>query len=102
MSNLKEAALAYAARGWPILPCGLNKAPLVETGFHAATTNPEQIEAWWDKWPGANIGFSPGHAGLMVIDLDPGHDPAFARSLPATPLAQSTPRGGRHLFYALG
>ena len=102
MESLKKSALAYAAKGWPVFPVGRNKAPLVDGGFHAATTNPEQIESWWSAWPEANIGFSPGHAGLMVIDLDPGHDPAFAQSLPATGMAQSTPRGGQHLFYALG
>ena len=100
MSKLKEAALAYAARGWPVFPCGRNKAPIVETGFHAATTNPDQIASWWDAWPDANIGFAVGQAGMMVVDLDPGHDPILAQSLPPTALEQASPRG-RHLFYAL-
>lgn len=97
----KEAALAYARKGWPIFPCRADKSPLVGTGFYAATTSPDQIEAWWTEFPDANIGFSPGEVGLVAVDLDPGHDPAFAESLPETQLVQATPRGGKHLFYTL-
>lgn len=102
MPTLKEAALAYATRGWPVFPCRRNKAPLISGGFHEATTNPEIIADWWDRWPDANIGFSPGQVGMMVVDLDAGHDPAFAGTLPKTALEQTTPSGGRHLFYELG
>lgn len=97
----REAALAYARKGWPVFPCGLDKAPLTKNGFHDATTNAEIISAWWDKFPEANIGFSLGQVGLMVVDLDPGYPPEFEKSLPDTQLAQYTPRG-RHLFYSLG
>jgi putative DNA primase/helicase len=37
-----------------------------------ATTNPDQIKAWWRKWPDANIGVATGRiSGIVVIDADP-------------------------------
>jgi hypothetical protein len=51
------AALTYATQlGIPIFPCGRNKAPLTKKGFKDATTDPEQILEWWEKYPDAMIG----------------------------------------------
>lgn len=78
---LLQAALCYAARGWPVFPCNpSNKQPLLaadkdpETkkpirgtgGLKKATTDPEQITAWWRKWPHALIGLATGHETLPV------------------------------------
>jgi hypothetical protein len=38
-------------------------------GLNDATTDRAQIEAWWSKWPDANIGIATGH-GLTVMDID--------------------------------
>ena len=105
MTALKDAALAYAKRGWPVFPCRLDKTPYTTNGVNGATTDAEQIEKWWKRWPGANIAVNVGEAGMMVLDLDPGHDiEALERNigeLPETGLRQRTPRGGVHLFFAL-
>lgn len=107
MSNiLLEAALAYASeRGWPIFPVRADKTPYTRNGVVDATTDLAQIRRWWGTWPGANIGLDVGGAGLMVLDLDPGHDlkelDRNVGGLPPTQLRQRTPRGGEHLFYAL-
>lgn len=105
-NELLTAALEYAARGWPVFPCNFAKQPMIEEGVLRASTNPEQIRKWWTEFPRANIGMDVGSAGFMVLDLDPGADRAdLERSvggLPATLLRQRTPRGGEHLFYALG
>jgi Bifunctional DNA primase/polymerase, N-terminal len=72
MSVFLEAALQYAGRGWRCFPLKpRDKVPLVKGGFKAATVAPSQIEAWWKRWPDANIGIATGQAsGIMVIDLD--------------------------------
>lgn len=105
MSKLQKAALAYAAQGWPIFPCNAQKEPYTDRGVIDATTNPKQIEEWWGRWPRANIGLHVGAAGMMVLDLDPGHSVEDLESsigkLPKTKLAASTPRGGKHLFYEI-
>lgn len=74
--RLLDAALAYAAWGWPVFPCrpGL-KAPashkgLIEHGLKDATTDPERIRDWWWRWPHANIGLATGYL-FDVIDIDP-------------------------------
>ncbi|HPD16232.1 MAG TPA: bifunctional DNA primase/polymerase [Planctomycetota bacterium] len=105
-----EAALEYAARGWlvfPLKPSG--KTPLTPHGFKDATTDPEQIRAWWTQHPDANVGIRTGAvSGLVVLDIDC-HGEAdgeaslaklqedFGR-LPPT-LEVKTPSGGRHLYF---
>lgn len=69
-TDLPAAALRYAARGTRVFPCQpRGKTPLTLNGFHAATIDPEQITAWWTRWPDANIGLPTGHQ-FDVIDLD--------------------------------
>jgi len=105
MNKLKEAALDYAERGWPIFPCRSDKSPYVTNGVLDATTNLDKIEDWWDEWPKANIGLDVTGAGMMVVDLDPGHDIEELNknvpNIPNTRRRASTPRGGEHWFFAL-
>src|SRR5262245_5782950 len=85
---LLQTAVHYASLGWPVLPlhnavagggcsCGhancdaRGKHPRTKRGVKEASIEPKQIEAWWRKWPEANIGVATGSAsGLLVIDLD--------------------------------
>lgn len=117
-----DAALAYAALGWPVFPvhawvdgkctCGKEcekpaKHPQTRNGFKDATTDERRIRAWWSRRPSANVGVSTGAAsGLAVLDIDPDHggDESLAAllaehgDLPETLVAR-TGGGGRHLYF---
>lgn len=104
-SEMMVAALAYAKRGWPVFPCAFDKRPVTKNGVMDATTDPKRIEQMWETHPGANIGLHVGEAGMMVLDLDPGHSMEELENnvgkLPDTALLARTPRGGQHLYFAL-
>lgn len=71
--SLSEAALAYADAGFYILPVARGKHPgsIVGKGWQfQSTTDPEQIEQWWDENPDAGIAIHTGASGLTFFDLD--------------------------------
>lgn len=144
-SELTQAALDFAARGWPVFPCNpKNKQPLLGAdrdenhkpirgtgGLKKASTDLDQIVAWWKRWPNALIGLCTGHptkgtespeqpAGLrlFVLDFDPREDPDTGEvwtldrlkreteeqlgcTLPMS-LAILTPSDGVHLYLLTG
>jgi len=114
IQNLPTFARMYAAAGHPVFPLVPGrKEPLTGRGFHDATTALVTVEAWWERWPDANIG---GRCGVTcdVLDVDvkvttdgePVKDgrPAMHRLNAAGVLAgafgvATTRHGGVHLFY---
>lgn len=107
-SALHQAALDYAAKGWPIFPCISNevgkplppkdrKKPACAHGFKDATTDAATINAWWAENPDYNIAIEPERIGCGVIEDDPGADVA-PLNLPETRSARS-PRGGTHRWF---
>ncbi|MFB6271653.1 MAG: bifunctional DNA primase/polymerase [Salinibacter sp.] len=123
-----NAALAYAEQDLRVLPlhwivkgsctCGNSDCstpgkhpygPLLgKGGAHCATTDPEEIQAWWEQVPDANVGIATGeHSGVAVLDVDPEHggDEALQRlqddhePLPET-LRTLSGGGGQHLWFA--
>lgn len=106
VKSLREAALSYAARGIPVFPCHPDtKTPATAHGFHDASADPVQINAWWDENPAYNIAFSPHAVGLGVVDIDgeAGEaswlDLSITNGAPPATYEVGTPRGGRHLYY---
>jgi len=101
-SPVLGAALRYAELGYPVFPCAPgDKVPITPHGFKDATTDTAQIEAWWEKYPDANIGIPT--AGLLVVDVDGEDnrwpdDPEKAEELACSPISL-TPRGGRHHIF---
>lgn len=88
-------ALAYARRGWPVLPahwprgrgcsCGRPDCPSpakhpryhpvdLPHGVRNASTDPAVIARWWRRWPQANVALATGApAGFIVVDVDHRH-----------------------------
>jgi len=107
---LARAAAVFADAGVPIFPCAPGgKQPITSRGFHDATTHLGQIEAWWARFPEANIGMPTGAAsGLVVVDVDV-HGPvngyeALARAQRAglvsgPEVVARSPSGGLHLYF---
>lgn len=101
-----DTARQWAASGIPVFPCVPNgKAPTCTHGFHDATTDPGQIEAWIAQWPNCNWAFTPHSVGWSVVDLDGEEGKAawVAREKeygegPDTYLVQ-TPRDGIHIYF---
>lgn len=68
-------ALAYAERGWHVLPLEPRaKQPLgrlVPRGMLDATLDAETIRAWWRSAPLAGVGIALAPSGLVALDIDP-------------------------------
>ncbi|RDD61039.1 bifunctional DNA primase/polymerase [Ferruginivarius sediminum] len=108
-SEAQQAALAYAALGWsvvPIVPRG--KRPLVSwEEFQSRRAGSDEIRTWFKRWPGAGVGVVTGFvSGLLVLDVDPRHggEDSLAElcarhgALPVT-VEAVTGSGGRHLYF---
>ena len=101
--NLLAAALRYAGGGISVFPLN-GKAPLTEHGFHDATTDREQIEAWWARHPTAGI----GTPDFDVVDVDlykPECGPTWAQIKPLIPegtACTKTGAGGLQYLFAAG
>lgn len=94
VSAVLDAALGYAAQGWPVFPCSpQNKAPLLRAdkdangkpikgtgGVSKAVTHAEQIKTWWKRHPHAMVGLACGYQRLFVLDFDPRTNPETGES----------------------
>ncbi len=128
LSGLGRSALAYASRlglavtplHWPIpandgVACSCRKLgcssqgkhPIVPNWPESSSTDREQIEAWWKKYPEANVGIVTGDkSGIVVLDIDPrnggddGLEDLLAEhgELPETPECL-TGGGGQHFYF---
>jgi len=104
--GLVNAALWYASAGlhvFPLLP--RSKIPWSRSrGFKDATTDLDQIRAWWARVPYSNVGIATGHL-VDVIDIDgPVGVQSWASTEPVATLGTvNTPRpGGTHLYVPAG
>ena len=100
----RGAALAYRRMGWSVIPIGTDKRPLVKWAeFQERIADDEEVMAWWEKWPTANVGIVTGSiSGLTVVDIDTDEGRLnledYIPSKTRVPTAR-TQRGGMHLFF---
>ncbi len=104
------AALAYAARGWSVIPMQpRGKRPLVAwREYQQRRASADEIRHWFARWPDANVGIVTGRvSGVVVVDVDVRHGgPASLARLEAPhggwpPTVEAmTGGGGRHLYFA--
>jgi RecA-family ATPase len=101
-----RAALEHAAEGFRVFPLapGTKDQP-IGRWLKMATTNPEQIKAWWRENPNYNIAIDT--TDLFVIDIDVLKGGAetwlvheLFEEIPETREAE-TRHGGRHLIFKL-
>lgn len=93
---------------FPVIPNG--KKPLTRQGFHNASIDAAQIDAWWAATPGANLAVPTGaRSGISIVDVDlhgavDGYvalNNAYDRGLAdGWELAVRFPSGGLHLYFA--
>lgn len=123
-----DYAHAYARLGWPVFPTrpvgeqytdgrtgqlktSDGKQPRTPNGYQDASTDVAQIESWFANHSDRGLGFWPGPAGLLVLDVDikdgkqgdkqlQALQDSSKQTLPTT-LKQCSPSGGWHLFYRL-
>ncbi len=103
-SQLARAARWYAEHGFAVFPCKTqDKVPATQHGCRDATTDVQQVEAWWGQVPDANVGVATGST-IFVVDIDGPEGEASWKSLvnehgPVPPTLEQTTGRGRHLWF---
>lgn len=125
---MRDEIMDYVHYGWHVIPlhgvmvgrggelkctCGKldchspGKHPVTQNGLKNATVRKDWIEAWWKRWPFANVGIVTGQtSGLVVVDIDPRHggdeslDALFSKHEPFPDTVEvMTGGGGRHFYF---
>jgi putative DNA primase/helicase len=119
--NNLRAALKYLRLGWYPIPicwpvkdergemvcgCGMGhtdkdvgKAPLLGKGYQTLRPTQAEVEAWWTRWPAANIAVLIEPSGLIVVDPDSPEAIAEAQALGLPPTATVRSGKGEHHYY---
>ena len=107
--SLLECARVYRRMGWVPIPLRPHdKRPLISwEAYQSQVPSDEEITAWFERSPNANIGIVTGAISqLVVLDVDPAHGGAEslevleAQNSPIEPTIKAlTGGGGRHFYF---
>lgn len=115
VAPLLNAALAYIARGWYVLPLRVGRKPDGRKDVHLprawdelSSKDPERIRLWFGAgchWEHASLAIDTGKSGLVVVDLDTSGDKNGLQRWAelggaVASLVHKTPSHGVHLFFA--
>ena len=97
-------AIWYVQNGYAVFPLSPGtKSPLAGTnGLDDATTDLDQVIAWWTENPHYNIGINCGMSGLLVVDID--IYKAKGATVPfgtIRTIRVITPHDGEHIYFAM-
>lgn len=96
-----EAALCYVAQGLPVIPVQpRGKRPVTRHGVKDATLDTAQIDAWWRRWPNANVGLAIP-PGFVVVDVDSPQALGSLRERRLPEGARATTGRGIHLWFGV-
>jgi bifunctional DNA primase/polymerase-like protein/primase-like protein len=108
-AGLNDAALAYLARGWSVIPIEpRGKRPLVQwTAYQQRRATSAEVDGWFRRWPNANLGIVTGAvSGIVVLDVDRRHGGALSLAqldieIGPVPMTVEAATGGRgrHLYF---
>lgn len=99
---LYTKAFEYAVRGYSVIPIRKNKLPQIDSWrkYQTEPADEAQIEEWWTKFPGANVGIVTGKvSGITVVDIDTKGGKAVPLDTFPETYTVKTPTGGYHLYY---
>lgn len=97
MLTCLDAALEYADQGFSVIPVRRDtKRPFVKwEKYQTEPATSEEIYAWWEEFPSANVAIITGAvSGLVVVDADgPTGQQWIIDNLPRTSVYQKTAKG---------
>lgn len=119
MTTPIKYALKYHALGWYPIPCcwptaqgacgcgaspphtgkDIGKAPLLGANYQNLTPTRADVEAWWRRWPHANIAILLAPSGLIVVDPDSPEAVAEVEALGVPPTASCATGKGAHYYF---
>lgn len=103
-----DLAVSYAALGYWVFPCDARKRPYIDRWQLDASIYPDQLAAWWGRFPRAAIGLAHRLSGTMALDVDvkpgrPGHETLAAlcaggATVPHAPQFTTASGGGQYIL----
>jgi len=100
VATMLDSALAMWDNGMRVIPLQGKKALIPWAKYQNETPTQEDVEAWWGRWPTANVGIITGK-DVVVVDADSRESIKWViDNLPRTPWAAQTGKG-MHFYYGV-